>query len=194
MSCSPRRPITSRCCGACGTAGRTTPRSATSPPGGSSTGTSCTTSTSRAAGSRVKGPSITPRPPQGQPVVAALGHGGACLPADRRAAPTSASSRRTTPRRRRTSSAEIGGAATGRRSAAGNTLHIFGRPGGVPRRTTAEGGQARRRRLDDLRRHRISAATPTIFVGTPASWPICCRSGTPAGLSGFRLRPGRAAP
>ena len=25
----------------------------------------------------VKGPSITPRPPQGQPIVAALGHGGA---------------------------------------------------------------------------------------------------------------------
>ena len=31
----------------------------------------------------VKGPSITPRPPQGQPVVAALGHGAVAVPADR---------------------------------------------------------------------------------------------------------------
>ena len=47
-SCSPRRPTTSRCCAGCGTAGRTTPRSATSRPAASSIGTSCTTSTSRA--------------------------------------------------------------------------------------------------------------------------------------------------
>ena len=80
--CSTRPPTTSRCCAGCGTAGRTTPRSATSPPGGSSTGTSCTTSTSRARFS-VKGPSITPRPPQGQPIVAALGHGEPVLRADR---------------------------------------------------------------------------------------------------------------
>ncbi len=31
----------------------------------------------------VRGPSITPRPPQGQPVVAALGHGHGAVPADR---------------------------------------------------------------------------------------------------------------
>ena len=35
---------------------------------------SCTTSTSPAAWFSVKGPSITPRPPQGQPVVTALAH------------------------------------------------------------------------------------------------------------------------
>ena len=47
-SCSTRRPTTSRWSGGCGTAGRTTPRSATWQPAGSSTATSCTTSTSRA--------------------------------------------------------------------------------------------------------------------------------------------------
>lgn len=50
-SCTGRPPITSRWSGGCGTAGRTTRRSATRPPDGSSTGPSCTTSTSRAPGS-----------------------------------------------------------------------------------------------------------------------------------------------
>ena len=58
-------PTTSRSSGGCGTAGRTTPRSATSPPAGSSTGRSCTTSTLPVTISASGAPSITPRPPQG---------------------------------------------------------------------------------------------------------------------------------
>ncbi len=47
----------------------------------------------------VKGPSITPRPPQGQPVVAVLAHAGAGLPVRCRRQPTSSSSRRRTSNR-----------------------------------------------------------------------------------------------
>ena len=45
-TCSTRPPTPSKWSGDCGTAGRTTPSSATLPPGDTSTGTSCTTSTS----------------------------------------------------------------------------------------------------------------------------------------------------
>ena len=61
-TCSTRPPTTSRCCAGCGTAGRTTRRSATPPPAGSSTARSCTTSTSRARTSR----SAAPRSPRGR--------------------------------------------------------------------------------------------------------------------------------
>ena len=59
----------------------------------------------------VKGPSITPRPPQGQPLVAALAHVDGAVPASPPAAPTSCSSPRTTPHARpRAIAAEIAGA------------------------------------------------------------------------------------
>ena len=61
-TCSTRPRTTSRWCGGCGTAGRTTRRSATRPPAASSTATSCTTSTSRARTS----PSAAPRSPRGR--------------------------------------------------------------------------------------------------------------------------------
>ena len=73
--CSARRPTTSRWSGGSGTAGRTTPRSGTRPPAGSSTGDKLHYIDFVGERFSVKGPSITPRPPQGQPVVAALAHG-----------------------------------------------------------------------------------------------------------------------
>ncbi len=51
----------------CGTAGRTTPRSATSPPGASSTGTSSTTSTSKDATSASRAPPSRPARPRASP-------------------------------------------------------------------------------------------------------------------------------
>ena len=186
-SCSTRPPTTSRWCAGSGTAGRTTRRSATSPPAGSSTGTSCTTSTSRARSSPSRGPSITPRPPQGQPVVTALAHRTVAVPAARPLAPTSASSPRTTgptPTRSCGRSAPEQ-AAAGR---ADDTVHVFAdlvvflddgprrgrRPQGPARR-------ARRRRTPqrraDLRRH------------ARRSWPTCSQEWHGAGLTGFRLRP-----
>ena len=58
---STRRPATpSRWSAGCGTAGRTTPSSATWPPAATSIGTSCTTSTSRGASSTSAGPRSRP--------------------------------------------------------------------------------------------------------------------------------------
>jgi alkanesulfonate monooxygenase SsuD/methylene tetrahydromethanopterin reductase-like flavin-dependent oxidoreductase (luciferase family) len=133
----------------------------------------------------VKGPSITPRPPQGQPVVAALGHNsvpyrligrsadiGFITPADRQNA------------------AEILGelrrfqAEAGR---GGEPLHVFGDLV-VFLDDSAGAAVARRERLD------AAAGTPyasdaRIFAGTAGGLADLLLDWREAGLTGFRLRP-----
>ena len=133
----------------------------------------------------VKGPSITPRPPQGQPVVAALGHGAVAY----ELIASSADVGFVTPHDAAEASniaVEIGTLqrAVGRGS---DTLHIFGDLV-VFLDATPQAAQARRRRLDDLAgvEYRSDAE---IFVGTPAQLADVLEEWHAAGLSGFRLRP-----
>ena len=135
----------------------------------------------------VKGPSITPRPPQGQPVVSALGH--ASVPY--RLIARSADIGFVTPRDAGHAAvivAEIRDAqqAAGR---AGDTVHVFGdlvvfldEPGG-------ETGAERKARLDDLAGYPY-ASDATIFTGTAAGLADLLQAWQAGGLSGFRLRPG----
>ncbi len=133
----------------------------------------------------VKGPSITPRPPQGQPVVAALGHGAAAY----QLIASSADVGFVTPRDAAGASDiadEIGALqrAIGRGS---DTLHIFGDVV-VFLDDDATAAQERRHRLDDL----VGAeyhSDAVIFAGTPRELADVLQEWHAAGLTGFRLRP-----
>ena len=133
----------------------------------------------------VKGPSITPRPPQGQPIVAALGHGGRSYDLIAGSADVGF----VTPRDA-AQAAEIVGEIRALQWAAGRsrgTLHLFG-DAVVFLDDTPQAAQTRRRRLDDLAglEYRSDA---DIFVGTPAQLADVLQEWHEAGLSGFRLRP-----
>ena len=189
-TCSTRRPTTSRCCAGSGTAGRTTPRSATSPPAGSSTGTSCTTSTSRRRFS-VKGPSITPAAAAGPAdrrrarprracrtrLVARSADVGFVTPPD--------AARRARDRRRRSGPRRPPGG----RERAGARLR---RPGRVPRRrrgrrpAPAGTGSTSGRAPSTPATPRSSSARPAQLADLLQEWHA-------AGLTGFRLRPADAA-
>jgi alkanesulfonate monooxygenase SsuD/methylene tetrahydromethanopterin reductase-like flavin-dependent oxidoreductase (luciferase family) len=136
----------------------------------------------------VKGPSITPRPPQGQPIVAALGH--ASVPQAMIA--RSADIGFVTPRDR-AHAAEIAAEvhreqvtieqATGGR----DSKHLFGDVV-VFIDDSAAIARARRRRLDE----RAGTAYTTnayIFAGTPAELADLLLDWQSVGLTGFRLRP-----
>ena len=140
----------------------------------------------------VKGPSITPRPPQGQPIVTALG-------------PRDASRTGWSPR-----SADVGfvtphDADHARRDRRRDPRRAGARPGGPTRpctssatwwcssTTTPRRAAARKDRLDELagravhqRRHRSSPAPPPQLADLLQDWQA-------AGLTGFRLRPARLA-
>ncbi|MFI0977213.1 LLM class flavin-dependent oxidoreductase [Streptomyces sp. NPDC021093] len=135
---------------------------------------------------RVKGPSITPRPPQGQPVVSALAHGTAPY----RLVARSADIGYVTPHdaaQARAAVAEIRAEqeAAGR---ADDTLHVFGDlvvfldedPGAAA---------ARRDRLDALAGSGPYTSDAPVFTGTPAQLADLLQESQEAGLSGFRLRP-----
>ncbi|MDQ0809673.1 alkanesulfonate monooxygenase SsuD/methylene tetrahydromethanopterin reductase-like flavin-dependent oxidoreductase (luciferase family) [Streptomyces sp. B3I7] len=133
----------------------------------------------------VKGPSITPRPPQGQPLVTALAH-------------------RTVPYRLVARQADVGYVTphdTGQARAivaeiraeqraagrADEPLHIFGDLVVLLDETRAA-AEDRLARLDDL------AGTPytsdaRVFAGTPAQLADLVQDLQSAGLTGFRLRP-----
>ncbi len=133
----------------------------------------------------VKGPSITPRPPQGQPIVAALGHGGASYDLIAGSADVGF----VTPRDA-TEAADIVGEIDAVQWAAGRsreTLHIFGDLA-VFLDDTAEAAGARRRRLDDLAGAEFTSDAE-VFTGTPAQLADLLEEWHAAGLSGFRLRP-----
>ncbi|HVV21300.1 MAG TPA: LLM class flavin-dependent oxidoreductase [Pseudonocardiaceae bacterium] len=117
----------------------------------------------------VKGPSITPRPPQGQPIVAALGH-------------------RDEPYRLIAGSTDIG-FVTPRDRAHAET--IVGRTGDA--RIFADlvvflGADAaeRRERLDGVA---TLTSDATVFAGTAIELADLMLDWQPAGLAGFRLRP-----
>jgi alkanesulfonate monooxygenase SsuD/methylene tetrahydromethanopterin reductase-like flavin-dependent oxidoreductase (luciferase family) len=135
---------------------------------------------------RVKGPSITPRPPQGQPVIAALAHSAAPYQLVARAADVGF----VTPHDAAEAAAivaEIRGdqEAAGR---AGQTLHVFGDLV-VFLAETAAAARERKARLDELagEEHRSDAL---VFAGTPQELAGLLQDWQAAGLSGFRLRPG----
>jgi alkanesulfonate monooxygenase SsuD/methylene tetrahydromethanopterin reductase-like flavin-dependent oxidoreductase (luciferase family) len=133
----------------------------------------------------VKGPSITPRPPQGQPAVAALGHSsvpyrligraadiGFITPKDRQAAASML--------------AEIRGfqAEAGR---GGEPLPVFGDVV-VFLDSTAAAARDRRERLDEQAGTEY-ASDAVIFTGTAGELADLLLDWREAGLTGFRLRP-----
>ena len=133
----------------------------------------------------VKGPSITPRPPQGQPIVAALGHGGASY--ELIAGSTDVGF--VTPHDA-AQAGDIAGEIRALQWAAGrssDTVHTFGDLV-VFLDHTPQAAQARRRRLDDLAGAEYHSDAD-IFVGTPAQLADVLQQWHAAGLSGFRLRP-----
>jgi alkanesulfonate monooxygenase SsuD/methylene tetrahydromethanopterin reductase-like flavin-dependent oxidoreductase (luciferase family) len=133
----------------------------------------------------VRGPSITPRPPQGQPVVAALGHAGVPY----RLIARSADVGFVTPRDA-AHAAEIvaqiraGQAAAGRD---GETVHVFGDLVVVLDQSRAAAAE-RKQRLDEQAgaEYRSDAR---IFTGTAIGLADLLQEWQAAGLSGFRLRP-----
>ncbi|MBW0018134.1 MAG: LLM class flavin-dependent oxidoreductase [Mycobacterium sp.] len=131
----------------------------------------------------VRGPSITPRPPQGQPVVAALGHGGESY----ELIAASADVGFVTPH----DVAQAGGIADevdALRAAAGRgTVHVFGDLV-VFLDSTAQGAQERRLRLDEHAGAEFRSDAE-VFVGTPVQLAELLQEWYAAGLSGFRLRP-----
>ncbi len=134
----------------------------------------------------VRGPSITPRPPQGQPVVAALGHAAVPYRLIARAADIGF----VTPRdvaHAREIVAEVRAAqdAAGRR---GDTVHVFGDLV-VFLGDTGAAAADRKARLDELAGHEY-ASDATVFTGTAGQLADLLQDWQQAGLSGFRLRPG----
>ncbi|MGW7613891.1 LLM class flavin-dependent oxidoreductase [Streptomyces sp. NPDC054766] len=133
----------------------------------------------------VKGPSITPRPPQGQPVVTALAHATIPYRLVARAAdvgyvtPHDADQARAIVQEIRAEQDAAG--------RAGDTVHVFGDlvvfldddPGAA---------EARRERLDALAGEPYTSDA-RIFAGTPVQLADLLQELSAAGLSGFRLRP-----
>jgi alkanesulfonate monooxygenase SsuD/methylene tetrahydromethanopterin reductase-like flavin-dependent oxidoreductase (luciferase family) len=130
----------------------------------------------------VKGPSITPRPPQGQPIVSALGH--ATVPYQLIA--TSADVGFVTPAdadHARRIVAEIGAARV-----APDPVQVFCDLV-VFLGPTAAAAADRKARLDELA-GRAYDSDATVFTGTPLQLADLLIEWRQAGLSGFRLRPG----
>jgi alkanesulfonate monooxygenase SsuD/methylene tetrahydromethanopterin reductase-like flavin-dependent oxidoreductase (luciferase family) len=133
----------------------------------------------------VKGPSITPRPPQGQPVVTALAH----QPIPFELVGRSADLGFVTPRDAADAARIVGEVRTAQAAAgrAEETVHVFGDLLVVlddDTRTAA----ARLRRLDDAAGSELSSDA-RVFAGTPADLADLLTDWTQAGLTGFRLRP-----
>ncbi len=133
----------------------------------------------------VKGPSITPRPPQGQPVVAVLAHGTDTY----RLVGRSADVGFVTPRdagqaRDITTEIRREQQAAGR---ADETVHIFADLV-VFLAADEASAVARRARLDDLAGYPYTTDA-AVFAGTPGQLADLMQYWQASGLSGFRLRP-----
>ena len=129
----------------------------------------------------VKGPSITPRPPQGQPIVAALGHGDPAY----RLISGGADVGFVTPRSDADTSAIVEAIAAHR---TGGPPVVVMADLVVFLDDTVERAAARKQRLDEvLGREYISDAE--VFVGTPAGLVDLMQQWHAAGAAGFRLRP-----
>jgi alkanesulfonate monooxygenase SsuD/methylene tetrahydromethanopterin reductase-like flavin-dependent oxidoreductase (luciferase family) len=133
----------------------------------------------------VRGPSITPRPPQGQPLVTALAH--ATVPYDLVA--RSADLGFVTPRDA-ADAAAIVSEIRGLQQAAGRaaeTVHVFGDLVVVLDDDPAAAA-ARLRRLDDVAGAEFSSDAH-VFAGSAAQLADLLAEWSAAGLTGFRLRP-----
>jgi alkanesulfonate monooxygenase SsuD/methylene tetrahydromethanopterin reductase-like flavin-dependent oxidoreductase (luciferase family) len=133
----------------------------------------------------VKGPSITPRPPQGQPVVAALAHSTEPY----RLVAGSADAGFVTPRDA-AHAREIVAEVRAAQSAAGrdaDQVRIFADLL-VVLGDTPTAALARKARLDDLAGAELGSDA-RLFTGTPAELADLIEDWSSAGLSGFRLRP-----
>ena len=128
----------------------------------------------------VRGPSITPRPPQGQPVVAALGHGAAQLTGPYRLIAGSADVGFVTPRDAGHAREIVTGIGPDVRVFA--DLVVFLGP-------TVEEAASRKARLDELAGY-VYTSDATVFTGTAAQLAGLLIDWERAGLAGFRLRPG----
>ncbi|MGB3325416.1 MAG: LLM class flavin-dependent oxidoreductase [Mycolicibacterium fortuitum] len=130
----------------------------------------------------VKGPSITPRPPQGQPIVAALGH----VDPGYRLIAGSADVGFVTPHSAEEVTALVDTVAAPRPADA-PTVRVFADLV-VFLDGTLDAARARRGRLDELAgtQYRSDAE---IFAGTPAQLADLLEAWHTAGASGFRLRP-----
>ena len=131
----------------------------------------------------VKGPSITPRPPQGQPVVAALGH--ATVPY--RLIASSADIGFITPRDRAHAAEIVTEVRDAQAEAGREDVHLFGDVV-VFLDDSAATARARRQRLDERAGAEYSSDAH-IFAGTPADLADLLLDWREAGLTGFRLRP-----
>jgi alkanesulfonate monooxygenase SsuD/methylene tetrahydromethanopterin reductase-like flavin-dependent oxidoreductase (luciferase family) len=131
----------------------------------------------------VKGPSITPRPPQGQPLVTALAHAAIPYRLGARSTdlvyvtPTDPDSGRAIVEQVRGEQEAAGRAA--------ETVHLFGDLVVFLADTTAAAAD-RKARLDD--RAPLSSDAH-VFTGTPAELADLLLEWQGAGLTGFRLRP-----
>jgi alkanesulfonate monooxygenase SsuD/methylene tetrahydromethanopterin reductase-like flavin-dependent oxidoreductase (luciferase family) len=133
----------------------------------------------------VKGPSITPRPPQGQPVVAALGHASVPYQLIARSSDVGF----VTPRNA-AHAAEIVGEIRAEQDSAGRgdeLVHVFGDLV-VFLDDTESAARDRRERLDELAGGPY-VSDAAIFAGTPAQLAGLLLDWQSAGLTGFRLRP-----
>jgi alkanesulfonate monooxygenase SsuD/methylene tetrahydromethanopterin reductase-like flavin-dependent oxidoreductase (luciferase family) len=134
----------------------------------------------------VRGPSIVPRPPQGQPLVTVLGHGTVPYRLGARSAdviyvtPSDAARARSIVEEIRSEQDDAG--------RSGDTIHVFGEVV-VFLDATKQAAVARKERLDALSgADYVSDAH--VFVGTPSELADTLQEWREAGLSGFRLRPG----
>jgi alkanesulfonate monooxygenase SsuD/methylene tetrahydromethanopterin reductase-like flavin-dependent oxidoreductase (luciferase family) len=133
----------------------------------------------------VKGPSITPRPPQGQPVVAALGHASVPFQLIARSADIGF----VTPRDAAHAAeivAEIRAeqASAGR---AGEVVHVFGDL--VVFLDHSESAAAARKQRLDERAGAEYRSDALVYTGTAAGLADLLADWQAAGLAGFRLRP-----
>ncbi|WP_033222484.1 LLM class flavin-dependent oxidoreductase [Kitasatospora phosalacinea] len=134
----------------------------------------------------VRGPSITPRPPQGQPLVAALAHRGEPFRLAGRASDLAF----VTPRDADDARAILAEIRSAQREAGreAETVHVFAdlvvfleeRPGAAAERLARLDAAAGAEYTSDAR----------VFAGTPAELADLLVEFAAAGLTGFRLRPG----
>jgi alkanesulfonate monooxygenase SsuD/methylene tetrahydromethanopterin reductase-like flavin-dependent oxidoreductase (luciferase family) len=129
----------------------------------------------------VRGPSITPRPPQGQPLVGALGHAAVPYELIARAADVGfVTPHDTAEAKSIVSRIRAAVPAYGREPA---SVHLFGDI------VVFLGADGRKARLDELAGDEY-ASDAAVFTGSPARLADLLQEWHEAGLSGFRLRPG----
>ena len=130
----------------------------------------------------VRGPSITPRPPQGQPLVASLGHGGAAY----RLIASSTDIGFVTPHDATETSSIVAEIADLRADDL-EPVQVFADLVVFLDETEAA-ATARRHRLDEVAGSEFTSDAK-IFVGTPAGLADLLQEWHTAGAFGFRLRP-----